>query len=102
MFVGNAYRAAVAYCAPGAGCSKALKQIYYTVANLHKVSPNVKNITSDNTIFELNRYRFTNGQPLFEYEFEDWKYYLHYGVVKRHDLLAIAAKKYSLTGRIIA
>ena len=51
MFIANAYRSAAEYCAPGAGCNKALKQIYYTVAKLQRVPPNVKNIVSDNTIF---------------------------------------------------
>lgn len=47
-------------------------------------------------------HNFVNDKPLIEYEFSDWKYYLHYGVAKRTDLLENAVKKFQQTGRIIA
>lgn len=37
-----------------------------------------------------------------EYDFGDWKYYLHFGLVKRHDILNKALKKWPSTGRLIA
>lgn len=63
-FIASAYKAAVDYCAQGAGCSKALKQIYYTVAKLKKVAPRAKNTIGDHIVFEMNRRKFVNGEAL--------------------------------------
>lgn len=61
VYIGNAYKAVVEFCAPGTGMNKGLKHIYYTVAKLKGTMPNVKNCISDTIIFELNRYKFING-----------------------------------------
>ena len=39
---------------------------------------------------------------MIDYEFNDWKYYLHYGLIKRDDTLLKASKNWALTGRLIA
>lgn len=57
----NAYKAAVEYCAPGTGCNKALKQIYFTLSKLKGISPQIRNIMGDQSVFELNRHKFING-----------------------------------------
>ena len=59
-------------------------------------------IPSDNTSFEQNRYNYINHGQLTIYEFTDWKYYLHYGLIKRIDILQEASKKWRYTGRLIA
>jgi hypothetical protein len=51
MFFINSYRAAVDYCAPGAGCSKAIKQIYYSLLKLKGVSPNIRHGLNDQAVF---------------------------------------------------
>lgn len=60
----NSYRTAIDYCAPGAGCSKAVKQIYYSLLKLKGVPPNIKHGLSDQAVFEMNRHKFMNGDPL--------------------------------------
>ena len=100
-FVQLSYQSAMDYCAPGAGTSKAFKQIYFTVAKLKGIPPTVKS-ENDHVIFEKNRYNFICDMPFIEHEFSDWKYYLHYGVIKKHELLSLASNKGPLLGRLIA
>ncbi len=50
-FILNSYRTAVDFCAPGAGCNKALKQIYYKIAQLKRITPKIKETLSDNLVF---------------------------------------------------
>jgi hypothetical protein len=60
------------------------------------------NNCNDLTVFETNRQKYVTGQKLTVYEFSDWKYFLHYGLEKKDDLLAEAMKKWPYTGRLIA
>jgi len=59
-------------------------------------------IPSDSNLFEANRFEYIRTGKLSICEFTDWKYYLHYGLVKRSDILLEASKKWSYTGRLIA
>ena len=60
------------------------------------------NIPSDLAFIEANRFEFISSGNLNVYEFGDWKYYLHYGLLRRTDLLSEASKKWSYTGRLVA
>jgi len=65
-------------------------------------SPPLKVFPSDSSNFEVNRYEYIYKGRLREYDFSDWKYYLHYGLNKNSDLLLKASKNWSYTGRLIA
>lgn len=100
-YVKDSFIAAKEFCAVGAGCNKILKLIYFSVVKWKNVNPNLP-ITNDLTVFESNRFKFIVGDHMREYDFTDWKYYLHYGLEKRDDILLEASKKWSYTGRLIA
>ena len=68
---------------------------------LRGIPPEVE-CENDHVIFEKNRYNFIHDIPLIEHEFTDWKYYLHYGVIKNYEFIGVASKKWALTGRLIA
>ena len=53
------------FCAPGTGCNKALKQIYFSVIKWKGLNPPV-NFLNDHIIFEKNRYNFINDLPFVE------------------------------------
>jgi len=57
--------------------------------------------TDENLIFIANKYLFIHGQNLIKYDFSDWKYYLHYSLVKDVRLLSKAANKFK-QGRLYA
>lgn len=44
IFLWNAFNSALDFCAPGAGCSKALKQIYFSYSKILGVMPAVKSV----------------------------------------------------------
>ena len=56
-YIEQAYLAAKKYCAPGTGCNKTLKQIYYTLLRMKNVRPPNAPPT-DQSIFEVNRYSY--------------------------------------------
>lgn len=51
MLLNSAFHNATDYCAPGTGCIKALKQIYYTVAKFLKICPPIKLFMNDQNVF---------------------------------------------------
>ena len=57
---------------------------------------------SDTSFIENNRYEYITNGNLKVYSFGDWKYYLHYGLLRKSDILMEASKKWSYTGRLIA
>lgn len=59
-------------------------------------------VPSDTTFLEANRYQYIHNGTLKFYEFTDWKFYLHYGLLHKTELLKEASKKWSYTGRLIA
>lgn len=98
----NSFKLAIKYCAPGTGSNKALKQIYFSVVKWKGICPPVKP-TNDHVVFETNRYFFINDINFIEdFEFSDWKYFLHYGIRKNDEILYAASKKWPHTGRLIA
>jgi tetratricopeptide (TPR) repeat protein len=101
QYIDLSYNTAKKFCAPGTGCNKTLRQIYYTVLRWKNASPPPA-VPSDSNYFEANRYEYIRNGRLLSYEFTDWKYYLHYGLMKRCDILLEASKKWSYTGRLIA
>jgi hypothetical protein len=100
-YVEQAYIATKKYCAPGQGCNKTLRQIYYTILKWKGLCPPMT-APSDTSFIEANRYEYITKGTLKIYEFGDWKYFLHYGLLKKSDVLLEATKKWSYTGRLIA
>lgn len=81
-----------------------LRLIYFSVVSWRKIYPLTEKV-SDQTMFETNRYLFMADHPdhpLREYEFSDWKYYLHYGLTKNEEMLMEAIRKWPYTGRLVA
>jgi hypothetical protein len=99
-YIEETFIAAKKYCAQGSGCNKTLRQIYYTIIKWKNLCPPF--VASDTSFIESNRYDYISKGTLKVYEFSDWKYFLHYGLLRKSELLFEATKKWSYTGRLIA
>lgn len=103
-YIQKSFDLANKHCKNGSGKSRAFREIYFTLIS-HFNFP-IKNSllqfykNDELLIFMSNKYRFIQNQPLMEYGFKDWKFYLHYSLVKNSFILRKAAKKFK-QGRLI-
>lgn len=65
-FLEQAYFAAKNFCAPGTGCNKALRHVFFSVLRWKRILYPLQ-VFNDLTVFETNRQRFVTGQGLLQF-----------------------------------
>lgn len=89
-YISKAFGLADKFC-KAVGKERAFREIYFTLLTSLNLQPDNKIISifknDEHLIFLANRKRFIEGQKLIIYKFRNWKYYLHYALLKDFDLM---------------
>lgn len=101
----EAVQTAKKFCTEEANRKRAYRHIYISILSSFVIEPD-QNVLEmypkdDHLRFLVNKARYVRGEPLIEFAFNDWKYYLHFCLEKKLDLLKQCYKD-SNQGRVLA